>query len=127
MSTAALAAIEFALGIDPYEAHSFLSNWSEGEFADLREGWPTAPETVYIGADPLHPLTKVETELFVTHVEFPPDGRVHNTKVFLSNGCQLRGIFAASQSSDIGVGYQEVSLRVLAKGSAVLGADTKGS
>ena len=52
------AAIKFALKNDDCEGLTFLRVWSEGNFAAIREEWDNVPEEVFIGADPLHPLTK---------------------------------------------------------------------
>ena len=49
--TAAVAAIQFALETD--EGLDFLRCWNEGEFDTLREEWPEAPDSIYVGADPL--------------------------------------------------------------------------
>ncbi len=54
---ASTEAIKFALTLPTWETYDFLSMWSEGDFKELRDGWPEAPESVYIGADPLHPET----------------------------------------------------------------------
>ncbi|MGU4696757.1 hypothetical protein K6L09_08825 [Burkholderia cepacia] len=54
----ATAAILFALSLDDGSSIDFLNNWNEGEFDVLRREWPEAPEAVYIGADPFHPLTR---------------------------------------------------------------------
>lgn len=58
MSDCAVAAIEFAIelgtGDDGLE---FLHYWNVGEFDTIRRNW-NAPESVFIGADPLHPQTK---------------------------------------------------------------------
>ena len=56
---AAVAAIEFALNLIDRSGLDFLQYWNQGDFDVLRKEWPEAPETVYIGADPLHPETKV--------------------------------------------------------------------
>lgn len=53
---AAVAAVQFALSAD--EGMEFLRCWNQGDFDVCRREWPEAPETVYVGADPLHPLTK---------------------------------------------------------------------
>lgn len=34
-----------------------LHYWNQGDFDSCREGWPDAPEEIYIGSDPLHPET----------------------------------------------------------------------
>lgn len=52
---AAVAAIQFALETD--DGLTFLRLWNYGEFDKTRRDWPDAPEDVYIGADPLHPVT----------------------------------------------------------------------
>lgn len=50
----AVAAIQFALGMDYLEdAHNFLSMWNEGLFPEIRRQFPTAPDAVFEGADPL--------------------------------------------------------------------------
>jgi len=48
----AVAAIEFALNDD--EPMEFLRLWYQGDFDVIREEWPDAPESVFVGADPLH-------------------------------------------------------------------------
>jgi hypothetical protein len=55
---AAVAAIEFALRDDDGCGMDFLRCWNEGDFDAIRNEWPEAPEAVFIGADPLHPMTK---------------------------------------------------------------------
>ena len=50
--SAAVAAVAFALQTD--QGMDFLRLWNEGEFDALRREWPEAPESIYIGADPLH-------------------------------------------------------------------------
>jgi hypothetical protein len=57
VSTAAVAAIQFALGTD--EGITFLRCWNEGDFNAISKEWHEAPEEVFVGADPLHPKTKV--------------------------------------------------------------------
>lgn len=52
---AAVAAIQFALETD--EGLEFLRRWNYGDFDVIRREWPEAPESVFIGADPLHPST----------------------------------------------------------------------
>ena len=47
----AVAAIEFALKTG--DGFQFLRLWHSGEFDAIRRGWPDAPESVFIGADPL--------------------------------------------------------------------------
>lgn len=54
---AAVAAIQFALETD--EGLEFLRCWNHGDFDVIRREWPDAPESVFIGADPLHPATIV--------------------------------------------------------------------
>jgi len=51
-SNPAVAAIEFALNDD--EPMEFLRLWYQGDFDVIREEWPDAPESVFVGADPLH-------------------------------------------------------------------------
>lgn len=55
MSDSAVAAIEFALSRDSMECRYFLQMWMQGDFPEIRETWPEAPEDIYIGASPLHP------------------------------------------------------------------------
>lgn len=53
---AAAAAIEFALGSDVgtgSDGLEFLRLWNDGEFDKVREYWPSVPDAVFIGADPL--------------------------------------------------------------------------
>lgn len=57
-SNPAIAAIEYALKTDG-EGLTFLRCWMHGEFPEIRAEWPDAPEAVFIGADPLHPETKI--------------------------------------------------------------------
>ena len=59
---AALAVIEFVTDLaqnaeNQEDAAYFLNWWNEGEFDALRREWPDAPDTIYIGVDPLHPET----------------------------------------------------------------------
>lgn len=53
---AAVAAIQFAL--EDEDGLDFLSYWNEGEFDAIRRNWKNVPETVFIGADPLHQATR---------------------------------------------------------------------
>lgn len=53
----AVAAIQFALETD--QGLDFLRLWNEGEFDTIRQEWPEAPESIFIGADPLHPQTVI--------------------------------------------------------------------
>lgn len=52
---AAVAAFQFALETD--EGLQFLRCWNQGDFDVIRREWPEVPESVFIGADPLHPET----------------------------------------------------------------------
>ncbi|MBN3729473.1 hypothetical protein [Burkholderia sp. Tr-20390] len=52
---AAVAAIGYALEAE--EGMAWLSLWNEGEFDRCRRDWPDAPDSCYIGADPMHPET----------------------------------------------------------------------
>ena len=57
----AAAAIEYATEhLGTSEGMDFLSLWNHGEFDEIRQSWPDAPETIYVGADPLHPLTGLD-------------------------------------------------------------------
>lgn len=57
----ASAAIAFALDLtDPLDTYDFLDLWNTGDFPEIRDRWPEAPEEIYIGADPLHPQTVLE-------------------------------------------------------------------
>lgn len=49
---AAVAAIQFALETD--EGLVFLRLWMYGDFQAIRREWPDAPESVFVGADPLY-------------------------------------------------------------------------
>lgn len=51
------ALIEFILSPKTECAMEFLRCWNEGDFDACRREWPEAPETIYIGADTLHPET----------------------------------------------------------------------
>ncbi|WP_439125903.1 MAG: hypothetical protein ACNJA3_28765 (plasmid) [Pseudomonas rhizophila] len=55
-SDAAVAAIQFALKDD--EGMQFLRLWNQCDFDVIRREWPEAPETVFIGADPLYKPSK---------------------------------------------------------------------
>lgn len=57
MPNAAVAAIEYALQPDS-DGMEFLRVWFEGGFDTIRREWPEAPETVFIGADPMHPASR---------------------------------------------------------------------
>lgn len=57
MPNAAVAAIEYALQPDS-DGMEFLRVWFEGSFDAIRREWPEAPETVFIGADPMHPASR---------------------------------------------------------------------
>lgn len=52
---ACVAAIQYALETD--DGLIFLRLWNEGEFDAIRKEWLDVPESVFIGADPLHPAT----------------------------------------------------------------------
>lgn len=58
---ASVAAIKYALETD--EGLLLLRLWNEGEFETIRREWPDVPEEVFIGADPLHPKTKVVNDV----------------------------------------------------------------
>lgn len=62
MANPAAAAIEYALRLEEAESSgegvAFLHHWFRGDFPEIREIWPGAPESIFIGADPLHPKTK---------------------------------------------------------------------
>ena len=55
---ASVAAIQFALETD--DGLAFLRCWNEGDFDSIRKEWSEAPESVFIGADPLHPISETE-------------------------------------------------------------------
>lgn len=59
-SNAAVATIEYALNCE--DPLSFLRCWYNGEFTEIREWWSDTPESVFIGADPLHPGTIINIE-----------------------------------------------------------------
>lgn len=58
---ASVAAIKYALqnGLDGLD---FLRYWNEGEFDIVRREWPDAPESVFIGADPLYAASNDATD-----------------------------------------------------------------
>lgn len=56
----AVAAIQYALDMSDEDGMIFLRMWNEGEFDEIREEFPDAPEEIFIGADPLHPETEIE-------------------------------------------------------------------
>lgn len=59
----AVAAIEYALNLNPGgDGMAFLRCWMNGEFPEIHKEWADAPEEVFIGADPLHPKTRVGLE-----------------------------------------------------------------
>lgn len=64
---AGLAAIQFALSTE--DGLAFLRLWNEGEFDLIRRDWPDAPEAVFVGADPLHPLTRVQSEVSEKYIK----------------------------------------------------------
>ena len=51
-NSAAIAAIVFSLETDCWL--EFLRCWNKGNFDSIREEWPDAPESVFVGTDPLH-------------------------------------------------------------------------
>jgi hypothetical protein len=53
----AIAAIQFALETD--DGLQFLRLWNQGDFDVIRREWSDAPESVFIGADPMHPDTVI--------------------------------------------------------------------
>ncbi|MCZ4337633.1 hypothetical protein [Shewanella colwelliana] len=59
-SRASIAAIEYALNND--EGQEFLRCWLHGDFDALRKEWPNVPDTVFIGADPLHLSVNADEE-----------------------------------------------------------------
>lgn len=59
MADASVAAIEFALDTETECPMDFLRCWFHGDFDVIRREWPEAPEAVFVGADPLHPMTKM--------------------------------------------------------------------
>jgi hypothetical protein len=65
----AVAAIQFAL--EDEDGLEFLRFWHQGDFDVLRQSWPNAPEAVYIGADPEHPMTPsvLDSEMDATRLE----------------------------------------------------------
>lgn len=50
---AAVEAIKFAVNSNDYQME-FLRLWLHGDFDVIRREWPEAPESVFIGADPLY-------------------------------------------------------------------------
>lgn len=73
MSTAAIAAIEYAANPLTDEGIEFLRAWIEGNFEEIKGGWPDAPMTVFPDV-PLHHLkpeleshvaTRVSESLFI--------------------------------------------------------------
>lgn len=50
-------AIQYALKTD--EGIKFLRCWNEGNFKAIHREWPDAPESIFIGADSLHPITVI--------------------------------------------------------------------
>ncbi len=56
---AAVAAIEYAIDMNTDDGLYFLMAWHQGDFDVCRRDWPDAPDDCYIGADPLHPGTKL--------------------------------------------------------------------
>lgn len=56
---AAVAIIKYVLNCDD-EPMTALQLWSEGDFQALRDEWKDVPESVFIGADPLHVVTGVD-------------------------------------------------------------------
>ncbi|AYC17872.1 hypothetical protein DZA65_00967 [Dickeya dianthicola] len=58
----AVAAIEYALELDPDECHTFLHLWCYGEFDALRKEWEDIPDEVFIGADPFFNKDNVQLQ-----------------------------------------------------------------
>lgn len=56
MNKPMLAALEYALNLryetDAHDAMQFLEMWMHGDFPEIRESYPHAPNSVFIGADP---------------------------------------------------------------------------
>jgi len=75
----AVAAIEYALSTDS-DGMAFLRCWMHGEFPEIREEWPDAPEEVFIGADPLHPQTKAGLEQDIELAELIRQAQRHMTR-----------------------------------------------
>lgn len=52
---ASTAAIQFTLALEAEreDGLAFLEMWNAGDFEAIRETWPTCPDEVFIGADPL--------------------------------------------------------------------------
>lgn len=53
----AIAAISFSLKTE--EGLEFLRCWQHGDFDAIRKEWPEAPESVFVGAEPLHDMAKL--------------------------------------------------------------------
>lgn len=49
---AAIEAMKYALQAD--EGMEFLRCWMHGEFDAIRSEWPDAPESIFVGADPVN-------------------------------------------------------------------------
>ena len=47
----------FRTSLETDDGLAFLRCWNEGNFEAIRSEWPEAPESVFVGADPLHPTT----------------------------------------------------------------------
>lgn len=54
----AAAAIKYAIEHQCDSPIEFLRAWYHGDFDAIRKEWEGVPEEVFIGADPLHPMTK---------------------------------------------------------------------
>lgn len=59
----ACEAIKYVLANQCESPMEFLRCWTYGDFDAIRQEWENVPDSVFIGADQFHPLTK-ETELF---------------------------------------------------------------
>ena len=87
----AVAAIQYALDMSDEDGMIFLRMWDEGNFDEIREDFPDAPEEVFIGADPLHPETEIDEYWILVEKRLP-----ENTPGFWS-----KPVIALSDTGDI--------------------------
>ena len=64
-TNAAVAAINYSLGLDRDDCPNFLNMWNEGSFQEIKDNYDNVPEEVFIGADPLHPETNLDDGLCI--------------------------------------------------------------
>jgi hypothetical protein len=70
MKDAAVAAIEYAINPTTDEGLAFLKCWLHGEFDAIRNEWPDAPKSVFVGAETVDQHSEsVKNKLFKMMIE----------------------------------------------------------